>query len=154
MTRTILIFILLVTATSAYAQEIKMDEEAKKSYVTKERTRALLSRAKTLDNTDLEEVKDAPPAYAALDLIRLSDDETLRVIFDPGAVVRRASHMSEDLKKVERLEEVIGQFTSDVDVLNYLSNLGWEVVSVTRSPLENPQKGERTRVYISKILRE
>lgn len=154
MTRFVLILLLITAGVSSFAQEIKMSEEAQKSYVTKERSKAQVMRAESVAQPVEKQTTDAPPAYVVLNLVRLENDETLRVYFDPGAAVRKAQHMSEDLKKVERLEEIIGQFTSDVDVLNYVSQMGWEVVSVTQLKLEAPQKGDKTRVYIRKILQE
>jgi uncharacterized protein (UPF0335 family) len=154
MTRFVLTLLLIAACTTSYSQEIKLSGEAEKSYVTKEQTRAQLSRALTVAQPEAKQTEDAPPAYVALDLIKLENDATLRVYFDPGAAVRKAQYMSEDLKKVERLEEMVGQFTTDVDVLNYVSQMGWDVVSVTRSELKAPQKGENTRVYIRKILQE
>lgn len=155
MTRfTLTLLLIAATSTFSYAQEIKMSEDAKKAYVTKERTKGQVSRAQSVAPATQSQPEDAPPAYVALDLIRMEGDETLKVIFDPGSSVRQAKHMSEDLQTIEKLEEVIGQFTSDIDVLNYVANMGWDVVSVTRSKLEAPQRGSNTRVYIRKILQE
>ncbi|MCA1750287.1 MAG: hypothetical protein LC670_00605 [Flavobacteriales bacterium] len=153
MTKFILILLLVAMSTISQAQEIKMSEDAKKSYVTKERTKAQVS-SENEKSSAKKAAKEAPPAYVALDLIRYSGDEAFKVVFDPGAAVRKAKYMSEDIKKIERLEEITGQFTSEVDILNYVANMGWDVVSVSRSPLEAPQKGFKTRVYVRKVLQE
>lgn len=153
MLKIVLTTLTVFTLTALQAQEIKMTDEAKKSYLRngEKSPQARVESAAVIRDKKRE---NAPPAYVILNLMRGHGDETFKVAFDPGESVRMAKHMAEDLKRVERLEEITDQFKSEVDVLNYVAHLGWEVLSVTHMPREGKNDPTVTRVYIRKILEE
>lgn len=153
MLKTALTALTAIALTGIQAQEIKMSEAAKKDYL-KRSEKTQQARVESAAVISEKKAEQAPPAYVILDLMRHPGDETFKVSFDPGEAVRMAKHMANDLKRIERLEEITDQFKSEVDVLNYAAQLGWEVLSVTHMPKEGKNAPSVTRVYIRKILEE
>ncbi len=153
MLKTVLTALTALALTGMQAQEIKMSEAAKKDYLRKgEKTQQ--ARVESAPVISEKRANQAPHSYVILNLMRHPGDEFFKVSFDPGESVRMAKHMANDLKRIERLEEITDQFKSEVDVLNYAAQMGWEVLSVTQMPKEGKNDPSVTRVYIRKILEE
>lgn len=150
--RSIALIILAVgLGLSTYGQEIEMDEKARKKYVRSGET----ADAKEGDEKSKGEAaskEQGTMAYIVLELQRLDAEGPYRLRIDKGNNSLSSATKSLDIAALERFEKGGMAIESEIDLLNYLSEKGWDVVSIVHKSASAIQRGEVSLIYIRRVM--
>jgi len=132
-----LLLIVLSATTLVQGQKVKMTKDAKKKYMSKE----------VKEKQEAEENKIA--VYAILrsesepnsDFLSLKLDESTRELATKAATMK--------FPELEKLTRAKFSAKSEVDLLNYLSEGGWEIVTITN---ERDKKIIKRKYYLKKMV--
>jgi hypothetical protein len=147
--KTLFISMLIVCSSlTAYSQEIKMTEDARKKYVSKNESN---TASESTERNSAPTTIASSLAYVALDVTSPIQQKGIRVRLDKGANARLSKLQSMDLSELENLEKGQVRLESDVDLLNHVASQGWQVVSIV--DLQTREAGLReTRIYLMKAF--
>jgi hypothetical protein len=132
-----LITALLFLGLSAYSQKVKMSEDAKSRYMTKDEQGA------TAENNDSFEI------YQILEAIYADKDGAFQIrLIEPTKELgtRTAEYQFPEFKK---LQSMTFSERGEVELLNYLSENGWTVVSVVTDGIKEQYS---KKFYIKKAM--
>ncbi len=115
MKKTALLAILMLACSLGYSQKIKMSKEAKKKYVSEE-----------------SQEKEIPViyAYVVLKMEIESGSETMQISIDRGSGELASKGSTVFFPELERLVNLKISNKAEVDVLNFVSESNWDVVSI------------------------
>ena len=90
--------------------------------------------------------------YIVLELQRLEAEGPYRMRIDKGNNSLSSATKSLDIAALERFEKGGMAIESEIDLLNYLSEKGWDVVSIVHKSASAIQRGEVSLIYIRRVM--
>jgi hypothetical protein len=142
MKKAVLLLIFIATSMVSFSQKVKMTKEAKEKYVSQEASR---------DSN--KEVKRAEENKMLVYAILIAESEvgadflTFRIQESSRELATKASGMRFD--ELEKLTRSKFSAKSEVDVLNYLAESGWEIVAIENT---TDKKKNQTKYYLKKMV--
>lgn len=90
--------------------------------------------------------------YLAVDITPMNRSDVFDVKVDKGAVSKNQLLDTLSTPYLDKMERGKVEFTTEVDVLNYLGSNGWEVISVVRESEAKDAQKPASRVYVRKTI--
>lgn len=137
MKQSILLVLFLAISVFGYAQKIKLSKESKRNYVSEE----VLEKEQSDDNRMV--------VYAILRAEYESGAESMKLILDqsPREITTKAASMK--FPELERLTRSGVTVKGEIDLINYLAENEWDIVSVEN---QSDKKMVRRKYYLRKMI--
>ncbi len=92
--------------------------------------------------------------YLAVDITPTNQSDVFEVKVDKGTAKKNPVLDTLSTPYLDKMERGKVEFTTEVDVLNYLGSNGWEVISVVRESESDDAQKHASRVYIRKTIKK
>lgn len=134
----------MLIGSAVMSQEIQMTQGARKSYVKKEKEPAVIdARAQ-----DAQKTQPIATAYAALEVKMHDLNGPVGIDLETGNRELNPRTAKVSYEELQKLARNLVPYESHIDVLNYLSDSGWEVVSIHALPYNREERVHTTRIYV------
>lgn len=139
----------MLITSSAVAQEIQMTQGARKSYVKKEKEPAVLDAQQSQNASD---TKPIAMAFAALEVKMHDVNGPIGIDLETGSRELNPRTAKVSYEELQKLARNLVPYESHIDVLNYLSDSGWEVISIHVLPYSRENQIHTTRIYVRRAV--
>lgn len=140
----------LFLSSAVMAQEIQMTQGARKSYVKKEKEPAVIDGS----GQAVQYEKGLAMAYAALEIKMHDKAGPAGIDLEIGNPELNPLVAKVSYEELQKLARNLVPYETHIDVLNYLSNSGWEVASIHALPYDRENQMHTTRIYVRRPFQQ